>query len=167
MSKTENAFEKKCRMGQGEVCLWRKWAFHHSFKVRFHSWNLLTLSQSNRLCYAFGEDIKEIRCGPCPYGNFCQAGRKKILAHEITPEHLENNINQEKKMHSMPNEDWQLVTICNIFWMFPYAHLFHRVGAFFPFQSKECSPKHSVLERKKMKKRDKKGKLLWNERDLI
>ena len=60
-------------------------SFHHSFRVRFHSWNLPTLSQclvwGTDCAMHLGEDIKEISCGPCPYGNFCQAGRKKKFLH--------------------------------------------------------------------------------------
>lgn len=160
----ENAFDKRGQMGEGEVCLWKKWAFqnlhrHHSFRVRFHSWNLPTLSQclvwGTDCAMHLGEDIKEISCGPCPYGNFCQAGRKKKFLHMKLLTNIWGIIStRKKKMHSVPNEDWQLVTICNIFWMFPYAHLFHRVEAVFPLQSKECSPKHSVLGRREMKKKE-------------
>ena len=46
----------------------------------------------------------------------------------------------------VPEEYWQLVTICNIFWTFPYDHLFCRGGAVLPVKSKDCFTEHSSWE---------------------
>lgn len=92
ISKTENAFDKRGQMGEGEVCLWKKWAFQNLHRlISSLIQGKVPLMESpytesvsgvrNRLCYAFGGGYKRNKLWTLSLRKFLPSREKKKFLH--------------------------------------------------------------------------------------
>lgn len=164
--------KKKAQMGEGEMCLWKKWAFQNLHRLissliqgkvpLMESPYTTSLVWGTDSAMHLGEDIKERSCGPCPYRNFCQTGRKKFLHMKLVTNIWGIISTRKKKCILCQTRTDNLSPYVTSSGCFRMLICSTGLGLFSPFSQKNV-PKRSILGRREMKKRDKKGKLLWNE----